>query len=349
MTHAIHKPKITLRARRAMWALFWAGCAVVVSLVANGTALQAQTPIPTTVANLIRYCLFSPDGLRGPETAYDMRLAVQHLANHSSRAFVPVAPGLYRISQANPPLTVEMKLRDANGAAHCLVYGPALTPGMGPPSADKFVELFYRNATLSVPSGTVTRRYTFAGLPYQMELVAYAAQSVGEIVGLTFTDIPANLRTTEMADAGTASATEIQGVMGNAAMACAQNIGYGANLRGALEAAGLRYDRPIGTSGRSHVYFGAQNTVQVTAGPGTCRIQSRAVQAGTAVQLVQNYLNARLPGRFVTTAPDRYTCGGFRNVSSNSGPLILQITNIDNPSAYCSPVGPAQINFVVPG
>lgn len=337
-----HKPRFL----RAALRLALVG---VIALAAIGERATAQTPLPTTVANLIRYCLFSPDGLRAPEAAFDMQQAVQHLARRSGPKFSEVAPGLYRLANPNPSVTVEMKLRATDGTAHCLVYGPGLFPGMGAPSADKFVELFYRNAILAAPTGSVTRRYTFAGLPYQMELVSYVAQGVGEVVGLTFTGLSANLRSAQLADAGAASAAETQGVIGNAMLACAQNIGGGLNQRQALEAAGVRHDRPIGTSGFSHVYFGANNTVKVIAGPGTCQIQSRSVPAGTAVQLVQNYLNARMPGVFVSGTSDRYVCGLFRNVSPTSGPLILQVGNIDNPAAYCSPLGAAQIDFVVPG
>ena len=91
--------------------------------------------------------------------------------------------------------TIEIKLPDATGAAHCMIFGPSLGSGQGALTADKFVELNFLKGLVpaAAPQG-VTRRYNIPGAPYRADLIAYSPAS-GDVVGFAFSGVPQNLTT----------------------------------------------------------------------------------------------------------------------------------------------------------
>jgi hypothetical protein len=352
MTQLPHLPRLVRRATGAARPLACAGAIALAALAATGGSVAAQTPLPVSVANLIRFCLFGPDGLRPAQTAFELEYAVQKLQNTPRGVLSQAAPGLYRFSQTNPTMTLELKLPDAQGAGHCLAYGPALNAGDAAAAADKFVEFrFLGDSMTALPtSGTITRRYSVPNLPYTLELLAYGADGFGNIVGLSFSGVQPGTGSKRLAPAGTASDAVVQQAIGGALLACARHIGNAPALRPAIEAAGFVYERPADSQGDRLIYFGASDTVRVNAGGFRCEIESASIQAGTSAQLVSAYLNAQLPGQFTAYGTQQGRCASFIRQSGASAPLSISVRNPgSNGNAPCNPAGASVIHFEVPG
>lgn len=331
-----------------------AGAGILASVLGTTVLMPAATAQNTSansIANVLRFCTFSPDGRRTAAHAFELEDAIPTLSNTPRGTLSKVGPGLYRFSVQNPQITLELKMVDSSGNGHCLTYGPALFPGFGAAVADEFVRMqFLRGLTPATPASTMTRRYTSVNLPYALELVSYNAPGFGEIAGLIFSGVQPGMRATKLASASAATPAQTQGLLGNAVVACAQFISPGTNLRAALEAAGMRVDRPSASSDQWLIYFGANNTVQIEAGPGWCEIKSTAVQAGTTAQLVNNYLSARLPGQFTPRNPHEGVCANFGSQNTNGVPLFIEIRNPNVRGRQpCNPAGASEIQFVIPG
>ena len=313
---------------------------------------QTQTPAATSVANDLRASIAGEGGLRDAQRIGQLDASMARVPNRRWTNVVEIAPGVHRISDAKADITIEIKLRDATGAAHCVAFGPKLRPGDGALAADKFVELgFMTGFVNSPPRAGTQRRYVVANAPYTAELVAMQTAEQGDVVGFVFSDVPAGLTTRALSrgDASVSTAA-VQSALGNGINICLRNFFQADSVDQSLTAAGFEFGFETGGSYPQQTYFTADNAVSVTLGQGSCRIETAYLSPEGTRQVTAQALERNAAGifRFNTSGYDG--CPSFSAGPGLNMPLVLGITNLSSGGrATCIADGTSRIRFEVPG
>jgi hypothetical protein len=250
--------------------------------------------------------------------------------------------------------TVEIKLPDANGSAHCLAFGPSLGAGQGALVADKFFDLSFMAGQLApapVPQG-YSRRYTVTGAPYQADLVAYPA-ATGDVVGFIFSGVPQGQKTRALSSADPSVTDRAIGTaLSNAVEICLRNYVQSDTVAAALTAYGFEFGFATGGSQPKEVHFTPDNAVSILHGPGTCAIETNYMGPAATVGIVSTALNDKAPGRFSYSGASHNGCPAFYAGGSLNLPLGINISNNtagQRGPATCIEDGTSRIHFEVAG
>lgn len=301
-----------------------------------------------TASSFLKMCLSEDTGLRRAERAHEMDLGLPLLSRQGWQV-ATVAPGLYRVSRNNGTITVEMKMPDAQGNAHCLAFGPGLLPGDAGRAADRFNQNGHLGALVATPTQGYDRRYTAQGLPFQLDLVAYKAQGFGDVVGLVMSGIQPDTRSRELSPSG-AQLQSVQNAISAAIRVCINALGNAEAQRVGMTSAGLQYERAADAQGRLHTYFTPDNAVKVTSGPGTCVIETRQMPVSFAVQTTFAAAHATRPGQFDMKTENRTGCRYVLARPGTGMPISFQVRNIAGQgNGACADDGTSRITLVVAG
>lgn len=316
------------------------------------TPAVAQTPVPITVANILRTCIADAQGTRDATRLVQLDRSLATVPNRRWTGVMEIAPGTHRITSAISPETIEIKLPDANGSAHCVVFGPTLTPGQGALSADKFVEFnFLPGLIAATPPQGVSRRYVMQGAPYPAELIAFNAPGLGEVVGFTFAAVPPG-QTTRRLSVGDANVTyeAVRTAINSAVMICARDVTNVEVASQSLTAAGFELGYQDGRSANRRTFFTPDNAVSVEVSPGSCTVETKYAHPSTAVQFTGAALNAAAPGVFQYRTQGLNGCPSYYASTSYPIPLSLEIFNVrDAHPSTCIEDGTSRITFTVAG
>ena len=326
--------------------------AAAISLLCLAVPAIAQTPVPISVANILRTCISDADGTRDAARLAQLERSLATVPNRRWTNKVEVGPGVHRITGATSLETIEIKLPDANGAAYCIVYGPSIAVGQAALSADKFVEMsFLPGLVAAQPPQGVARRYVMQGAPYQIELLAFNTAEVGDVVGFAFASVPQNL-TTRSLSVGDPTVTyqNVSAAITNAVMICTRDI---TNIEGAaqaLTATGFQLGYRDGRDANRRTFFSADNAVSVRVSPGTCTVDTKYLHPSTTAQITSAALNAAAPGVFQYRAQGSNGCPGFSSSGRYHIPLYLEIFNVRSQGrSTCIEDGTSRIAFQVAG
>lgn len=312
----------------------------------------AQTPAPVSVANDLRACIVDQNGFREAARLAQLDASMAMVPNRRWSNVTEVAPGVHRIMGSTPDITIEIKLRDASGAAHCMAFGSKLGSGQAALAADKFVELgFLTGLEPAPPEQGMSRRYVVTGPPYKAELIALRSTGHGEVVGFSFAGVPPNLTTRALSRADpNVTAQSVNLALSNAINICLRNYFDRATLQAALPAGGFDLGFADGRNENVQTFFTADNAVSVRLGPGQCQIETLYLSPSAAIQIVGAALNANAPGMFEFRNQSHTGCPGFFAGPGLNLPLSLNIQNTGpRGPATCTEDGTSRITFVVAG
>ena len=314
-------------------------------------AAHAQTPTDISVANDLKACIRDTQGVRDITRSAQLEVSMRHIPNRRWSLVNEIAPGVFRITGGNQGTTLEIKLRAQDGTAHCLAFGPSLTPGQGALAADKFVEFrFMEGLTPAAPRPGHQRRYVAAGAPYTAELIAYTIPNVGDVVGFSFSGVPAGL-TTRALSRGDPSVTfeSVAGSLSNAVEVCLRNYISRETVEQASIAGGFELAQADGRNPNLKTYFSQDNAVSIRRGPGTCMIETLYLNPSMSVQITNAALNRTFPGGFIARTGNN-GCTTLSAGPSVNLPLSLNIYNVrQTGGATCNEDGTSRVTFVVAG
>jgi hypothetical protein len=323
--------------------------ALAISLCLAAPA-SAQTPVAVSAANDLRVCLLSAQGMRDAPRLAQLDLSIGQLRDGRWGPLTEIAPGVFRLSRAGTDRTVEIKLPDASGAAHCMIFGPGLSSGQGALTADKFVELgFATGLAPAAASEGLTRRYSVTGSPYQADLVSYSTAH-GDVVGFVFAGVPQG-QTTRRLSSGDASVTgqAVALALRNAIDVCLRTLFDTNTVDDALAAYGFDFGFSTGGATASDVYFTADNAVSVQIYGGLCHIDTNYAGPGPTVQIAQDVLNRAAPGIFVYRT-EHNGCPAFYGGPRIYPPVFLTISNAQHQGRQtCIEDGTVRITVSVVG
>lgn len=318
------------------------------SLITPGAA---QTPVPIAAANDLRVCILSAQGFRDAPRLAQLDLSLEQIREKNWGSLTEIAPGIFRMARNGTDRSIEIKLPDATGAAHCMAFGPSLGPGQGALTADKFVELNFLQGLVpaATPQG-VTRRYNIPKAPYQADLIAYSTAS-GDVVGFAFSGVPETL-TTRTLSAADPSVTyrSVSTALTHAVEICLRNYLQRDTVDAALSAYGFEFGFETGGSLPSKVHFTPDNAVLILLGPGTCMIETNYMNPSATVNITAEALNRAAPGGFTQRVENHNGCTRFFAEPTLNLPLSLTVLNARNKgSGTCNEDGTSRIAFVVAG
>ncbi len=314
--------------------------------------VQAQTPAPVSVANDLRACIVGEGGFRDAQRIGQLDASMARVPNKRWTNVVEIAPGVHRITDRTSDITIEIKLRDATGAAHCVAFGPKLRPGDGARAADKFVELgFLTGLVQSPPRAGTQRRYVIANAPYTAELIAMQTAAQGDVVGFVFADLPEGLTTRALSRGDAAVlAPAAQLALGNGINICLRQFFQTDSVPRSLAAAGFELGFETGGSAPRRTYFTADNAVSVSVGPGSCRVETTYLSVESARQITAQALERNAPGMFRFSGSSYDGCPAFFAGPGLNLPLAVSISNLSSGGrTTCVPDGTSRIRFEVVG
>ena len=326
------------------------GGAVLATALPLAAPAVAQTPVAISAANDLRVCLLDARGLRDTARLAQLDLSLQQIREKNWGPLTEIAPGIYRMQRNGTDRTVEIKLPDASGAAHCMIFGPSLTSGQGALTADKFVELGF--ATGLAPAAAtegLTQRYSVTGAPYQADLISYSTAN-GDVVGFVFSGVPQG-QTTRRLSSGDASVSgqAVASALRNAIDVCLRTFFDMNTVDDALAAYGFELGFSTGGATASDVYFTADNAVSVQIDGGLCHIDTHYAGPGPTVQIVQDVLNRTAPGIFVFRT-EHNGCPAFYGGPRIDPPVFLTISNAQHQGRQtCIEDGTVRITVTVVG
>ncbi|MFK7745799.1 MAG: hypothetical protein AB8B47_12140 [Roseobacter sp.] len=316
------------------------------------TPLAAQTPVETSAANDLRTCILDVQGFRDVTRLGQFDVSIQMLRDGQWGQLTEIAPGVFRLQRRGTDRIVEIKLPDANGSAHCMIFGPSIGPGVAALTADKFANLsFMPELTPAQPAAGMTRRYSVTGAPYQADLVAMVAPQVGEVVGFMVSGVPRN-QTTRQLSSGDPSVQpqNVSRALSNALDVCLRNYFSRASVDAAVAAHGFQLGHQTGGTSPTKVYFSPDNAVSARIGPGSCQIDTNYMSQSATTQLTGAALNRLAPGGFSMRRDNRTGCVTYFAGGSINLPLSININNSQHRyPAPCADDGTSTIGFVVAG
>lgn len=320
--------------------------------VAMATSAFCQTPVDISVANDLRACIADELGSRDATRVGHLNASLAQVPNRRWPNVTEIAPGIHRITGTTPDISIEIKLRDPGGNAHCLAFGSKITPGQGALIADKFVELnFLPGLQQAAPGPGMTRRYTVFGAPYQADLIAFPSGNGGDIVGFSFIGLPMNLTTRRLSsDRNTNDPQTARLAISNAVTICLRNYFAQDSVNTALEQSGFEFGFSTGSSSPARVFFTRDNGVSLQIKPGTCIISTRQLGPAGTAQVLYNALNANAPGGFEARS-ETNGCTTFFTTQHLNVPMFINVTNEQGQGARnnCIEDGTSRIAFGVAG
>ena len=311
----------------------------------------AQTPVAISAANDLRVCLLDAKGFRDATRLAQLQSSIEQIRAKNWGQVTEIAPGVFRMLRNGTDRTVEIKLPDASGAAHCMAFGPSLGPGQGAMTADKFVELRFLTGLVPAPAPQgVTRRYRVTGAPYQADLIAYPTAQ-GDVVGFTFSGVPQGLTARQLSRGDASVAIQnVRTALSNAVDVCLRLFFSRDTVEAALDVHGFDFAFETGGSSPDKVYFTPDNAVSVQVGQGTCYIETNYIGPAAAVQIAGTALNAVAPGTFTYRADNNSGCGGYYAQGRIDPPVFLTFANIKSGTRItCIENGTSRITISVVG
>jgi hypothetical protein len=311
----------------------------------------AQTPAATSVANDLRACIAGPAGFRGATEIGYRQASLDALPNRKWTNVTEIAPGVFRLNGASGGITIEIKLPDASGAAHCVAFGPALVAGQGGLSADKFVELGFLDGLAPAPAAQgMTRRYTLAGASHAADLVAYATKG-GEFVGFVFNGVPQDRKMRALSSADPAITSQsVRAALANAVDICLRNYFSRETRDAALSTHGFEFAYATGGKASKDIYFTGDNAVSVLVSPGTCEVETNYIGPAGAAQVAGDVLNVTAPGIFSYHVEKHDGCPSYYQDGRLDPPVFLNIRNMKRTgNTGCVEDGTARIILGVAG
>jgi len=315
-------------------------------------AAGAQTPVPIRVANDLRACIVDAYGIRDAARIGQLTGSMAEVPNRRWTSVTEVAPGVFRITDARQDVTLEIKLPDATGEAHCMAFGPAIAVGQGALSADKFVDLnFVPGLEPSTPGNGMIRRYTLPTAPHPAALVAFSSPQVGDVVGFTFSGIPQGQVSRALSKGGGAAAPQnVRNAIGRAVNSCLRLFGNVQTVDAALEAYG--FELGFNTGGRSptRVFFTPDNAVAIQMGRGSCLIETNDLSVSAAVSVISATLASDAPGMFKARTENQSGCTTFFASPNLRAPIYLQVRAAPQQGqSTCTDNGTSRITISVAG
>ncbi len=323
---------------------------LVISLLL-AAPLAAQTPVEISAANDLRVCLLSAQGFRDATRLAQLDASLEQIRTRNWGALTEIAPGVFRMARNGTDRTIEIKLPDASGAAHCMAFGPSIRRGLGALTADKFVELSFLTGLVPapVPQG-MSRRYTVTGAPYQADLIAYPTAQ-GDVVGFAFSGVPQGLTTRKLSQGdASVSLPQVRTALSKAVDVCLRQFFSRDTVATALEAHGFEFGFETGGSDTDKVYFTPDNAVSVEVGSGVCTVETNYVGPAVTVQIAGAALNSVAPGIYVYTPDNHYGCGGYYAEGRIDPPVFLTFEDAHSQGrATCIENGTSRITVSVVG
>lgn len=322
-------------------------------LLFGATSAIAQTPVAVSVANNLKMCIYDAQGVRDAMRVAQLGASLERARTTHWANINEIAPGIFRLTSPNQNVVIEMKLPDAQGQAHCMIFGPILTQGQGALAADKFVEFqMMAGLTQAPPPPGTTRRYVLSNAPYTAELIAYSVAGGGDVVGFIFDGVPKNLTTRALsANDRNVSYRGVSGALSNAINICLRNYFMRNTVETSLPAGGFELGFTDGRDQNKRTFFTTDNAVSLRIAPGQCQIETNYLNPSATVQIVQEALNTNAPGQFEYRAQNHNGCAAFYAGPRLNLPLGINVYNNSGQRgpATCIEDGTTRITFVVAG
>lgn len=288
--------------------------------------VYAQTPVDVAVANDLRTCLRDHGEIRDGPTLWDLSRSIADMPNNRWISFIESAPGTYRAMDRSEDIVVEIRLPDTEGTAHCLAFGPKIGPGDGARILDTFVSMRFLSGLVPAEfSPGFLRRYTYPGLPYSADLVAFTSPGLGEVVGFVFSGLqnaPIR-RTLSNGDPAVSSAT-VQAFAGWALEVCVAYFRGGGVNGSTFESAGFEVGYAAGDRPELVTYFLPDNSVSVRFGQALCYVETTYLNAAQADALSQGVMNSSFPGVF-RPSNGYGRCSAYYGLFSGDVPVIIYV------------------------
>lgn len=317
------------------------------------TSAMAQTPVDVRVANDLKMCIYDAQGARDATRVAQLDASLARAKTYNWASVSEIAPGVHRLTSTNQQIIIEMKLPDAQGKAHCMIFGPILTAGQGALAADKFVEFkMMAGLTPASPVPGTTRRYLLSGAPYSAELIAYNIAGTGDVVGFKFEGVPQNLTTRALSrNDPNVSYKTVSLALSNAINICLRNNFQRDTVEAALPAGGYELGFADGRNQNLRTFFTSDNAASLRIAPGQCTIETNYLNPSATAQIVQAALNANAPGLFEYRHQNHSGCPAFYAARSLNVPLGINIYNNSGQRgpATCIEDGTTRITFEVAG
>lgn len=313
---------------------------------------SAETPVPISVANDLKACIYDAQGVRDSTRVAQIETSLAQIPNRRWTSKTEVAPGVFHVTDRNRQIVIEFKLRDANGAAHCLAFGPKLGTGQGALTADKFAEFkFMAGLVPAAPAQGMTRRYQIAGAPYDADLVAMQTASQGDVVGFVFSKVPGALTTRALSrNNPDVSYRSVSTSLANAVNICLRNFGNSETIPAALSAYGFEFGFADGRNENKRTYFTPTNSVSIQIQPGICEITTTYLSPSATNTIAISKLNSDASGMFIPRTDNQSGCPGFYAAPALNIPMFINIYNAGQSGrATCNEDGTSRITFGVAG
>jgi len=165
--------------------------AIALAALCPAVPAAAQGQGILKAGDALMQCLQAEGEVREAQRAADLAHSV---GSSGDFGWVPseVQPGVWRLDSKDASFGISMEIRlvSADGAAHCIAFGPALGQADADGAADRFANSGRLGTIGPAALGQgMTRRYVIGGLPYSAELLSYSAPGIGPVVGLVFAGV----------------------------------------------------------------------------------------------------------------------------------------------------------------